>query len=132
MQMTQTKVIYSELSYKINGILFAIHNELGRHCNEKQYCDGIESSLKKMEIPYKRELILPPSFEGERPGRNRVDFLIDEKIIIEVKAKPFIKRADLYQVKRYQQAFGCKLTLLANFRQQYMLPKRIINSSVPE
>lgn len=132
MQMLQDKLIYPELSYKINGILFDVHNELGRSCKEKQYADRIEFLLKKHDIPYNREAILPPGFEGERSGRNRVDFLIDNKIILEVKSKLFLERPDYHQAKRYQKALGCKLTLLVNFRHQYLQPKRILNSAVNE
>ncbi len=132
MQIEQNKIIYPELSYKINGILFDVHNELGRSCKEKQYCDRIEFWLNKLNIPYSREVTLPPSFEGERQGRNRVDFLIDSKIILEVKSKLFLDRSDYHQAKRYQNSFGCKLTLLVNFHHQYLQPKRILNSAVSE
>ena len=43
--MTDEKIIYKELSYQINGLLFEIHNELGRFANEKQVCDYIENKL---------------------------------------------------------------------------------------
>jgi GxxExxY protein len=78
------ELVYPELSYKICRFLFDAHNELGRYCNEKQYGDYLEQEFKKRNISYKKELILPPSFEGESQ-RNRVDFLIDDKIIIELK-----------------------------------------------
>ncbi len=126
------RVIYPELSYRINGVLFATHNELGRFCNEKQCCDRIEEWLKKLEIPYKRELRLAESFEGEAPGRNRVDFLIDDKIILEIKAKRFVSREDYFQARRYQTAAQRKLALLANFNQKFLHIKRIVNPSVSE
>jgi GxxExxY protein len=91
------KIIYPELSYKINGILFSVHNELGRFCNEKQYGDVIENYLKLFKIKYEREKILPSSFEAK--SRNRIDFLIDDKIILEIKTKRALDREDYYQVK---------------------------------
>ena len=72
-----SKLIYPDLSYKINGILFTVHNELGRFCNEKQYADAIENFLKRLHIFYEREKILPPSFENEQK-RNKIDFLAKE------------------------------------------------------
>ncbi|MGC9048739.1 MAG: GxxExxY protein [Patescibacteria group bacterium] len=92
-----TNLVYPDLSYKINGILFAVHNELGRFCNEKQYADAIEGYCKKIGIKYEREKILPPSFIGELKGRNKIDFLIEDKIILEVKAKRILQREDYYQ-----------------------------------
>ena len=127
-----SKLIYPELSYKITGILFAVHNELGRFCNEKQYADSIERYLKKLKMKYEREKILPPSFEEELRGRNRIDFLIEDKIILEIKAKQVLIKDDYYQTKRYLLALNKKLGLLVNFRDKYIKPKRILNSSVSE
>ena len=122
------KLIHPELSYRINGILFAVHNELGRFCNEKQYCDLIENYLKKLNLKYEREKILPPSFENEFKGRNKVDFLIENKIILEIKAKRFLTNEDYYQIKRYLVTLNKKLAILVNFRRKYIIPKRILNS----
>lgn len=47
-----SKIIFPELSYKINGILFEVHNNLGRHCNEQQYADAVEELLKRNDIKY--------------------------------------------------------------------------------
>jgi len=127
-----TKLIYSDITYKINGILFGVHNELGRFCNEKQYSDSIENKLKEANIIYKREEVIPSSFEGELKGRNKVDFVIEDKIILEVKTKRMLDKDDYYQVRRYLDAFNKKLGILVNFRQKLLQPKRILNSSVEE
>lgn len=127
-----TKIIYPDLSYKINGILFAVHNELGRFYNEKQYSDRIEFYLKKFTIKYEREKILPPSFENELEGRNKIDFLVEDKIILEIKAKRLLIRDDYFQVRRYLKALNKKLGIVVNFHQRYIRPQRILNSSVKE
>lgn len=127
-----TKLIYPELSYKINGILFTVHNEIGRFSNESQYADVVENYLRKLKIPYEREKILPPSFENEFKGRNKVDFLIDDKIVLEIKAKKILTREDYYQVKRYLVALDKKLGIIVNFRKKYIEPKRILNSLAKE
>ncbi len=130
--MEKRELIYAELSYKLYGILFAVHNERGRYRNSQEYCDAIEHYLKLFNIPYEREKILPPSFEGEREGRNRVDFLIGDKIVLEVKAKRMIEKSDYYQTKRYLTALNKKLAILVNFRDKRIIPKRILNSSANE
>lgn len=129
---TFSKLIYEELTYKINGLLFNVQNELGRFCNEKQYCDSIENNLKKSFINYEREKYLLPSFEGEKQIRNKVDFLIEDKVILEIKAKRFITKEDYYQIKRYLQSLKIKLGILVNFRSKFLHPKRILNSAVSE
>lgn len=130
-QRNFTRIIYPELSYTLNGILYEVCHELGPYCNEKQYCDLIESKLKKFGLAFEREKTLPPSFETEAK-RNKVDFLIKEKIILEIKAKRFLTREDYYQIRRYLKTLDKKLGIIVNFRQRYIQPKRILNSSAKE
>ena len=113
------KLIYPDLSYIITGVCFNIHNELGRYSREKQYGDALEYRLKEIKIPYKRE------FKIEKTG-NIVDFILDDKIILELKVKDFVIKEDYYQTQRYLQATELKLALLINFRSRYLKPIRIV------
>lgn len=123
------KVLFRKLSYQLTGIFFNVHNQLGRFRNEKQYGDGIEQELKKQNIAFKREYILSSSFQGEESGRNKVDFLIENAVIIEIKAKRVLTKDDYYQMKRYLVATNKELGILINFRQKYLMPKRVLNSN---
>ncbi|MDI6778368.1 MAG: GxxExxY protein [Patescibacteria group bacterium] len=122
------EIVFSELSFIINGLLFDVHNELGRFCNEKQYGDCFEKKLQEKSIKYEKEKILPKSFESEKADRNRKDFLIDDKIIVEFKCKRVIERVDYYQAKRYLISLNKKLGIIVNFREKYIRPHRILNS----
>jgi len=113
------KLIYPKLSYLITGICFTAHNRLGRFAREKQYCDFVEAKLKELDIFYKREYTIGKT-------GNRVDFLIDDIIVLEIKAKPFILKEDYYQTQRYLQILDKKLGLLVNFRNRYIKPQRVI------
>jgi len=113
-------IIQKELSYDIAGILFKVHNEMGRFCREKQYCDRIEELLKEKGIKYKREL--------RDNDSNRLDFMIEDKILLEVKAKNSLNKDDYFQVKRYLELNNVELGLLVNFRYTFLKPKRIINT----
>ena len=125
-----TKIIYPELSYKINGILFEVHNKLGRFCSEKQYNDTIEILLKENKITHEREKDLAFYLKEQTIGGNRVDFCIENEILLDSKAKRYITREDYRQMKRYLEATGLKLGIIVNFRETSVRPKRVINSQV--
>ncbi len=120
-------LIYPELSYIICGLCYHIHNKHGRYKNEKQYADLLEVLLKENEIKYEREKALPASFNGEKHRRNIPDFIVEDKIIIELKAKPFTTKEDYFQLRRYLSSRDKELGLIINFRQKYLYPKRILN-----
>ena len=113
------KLIYPKLSYLITGICFDVHNSLGRFSREKQYCNALELKFKESQVPYIRE------FNIKETG-NILDFIIDDKIIIETKAKPILIKDDYYQLQRYLQALNVKLGMLINFRNRYLKPVRVI------
>jgi len=119
-------VVEPEPSYVICGLCFKIHNQLGRYRSEGQYCDAFEKLLKEGKIEHEREKPLPPSFEGGQKRRNIPDFVIKEKIIIDLKAKPFVAKEDYYQMRRYIDSYNKELGIIINFRQKYLYPKRIL------
>jgi GxxExxY protein len=128
MTQIEEKVIYPELSYKICGLCFSVHNELGRYRNEKEYGDALENLLKQNNIYYKREFALLPSFEGEKERRNIADFIIEDKIILELKSREAVLKDDYFQIMRYLVSGNKKLGIVLNFRQKYLRPKRILNN----
>jgi GxxExxY protein len=113
------KLIYPELSYTLTGICFETHNALGRYSREKQYGDEIAKRLRSLKIPFERELTVPNT-------GNRIDFLIADKVVMELKAKRLITKEDYFQTQRYLQALNVKLGLIINFRNQYIKPVRIV------
>ncbi len=124
--------MHKDLSFLIGGLLFEVHNEIGRFASEKQVCDLIEIKLKNAKIPYERELILSPINGEEAPGRHRIDFLIDNKIVLEIKYRKYLQREDYLQVKRYLNTLNMALGILVNFRDERLHPKRILNGGGKE
>ncbi|HEY4512473.1 MAG TPA: GxxExxY protein [Candidatus Paceibacterota bacterium] len=119
------KIVHKDLSYTITGLLFEVHNSLDRFCRERQYADMFETLLKKASIRYEREKALPVT-SLENQLTNIVDFNIEDKILIDVKAKPTVTKEDYYQMNRYLNASGNKLGLIVNFRNRYLKPIRVI------
>jgi GxxExxY protein len=120
------KILHKELSYKIYGHCFKVHNELGPFRSEKTYADFLEQLFVLDNVCFEREKPLPSSFEGEHAGRNIPDFVIEDKVILDVKSKRIISKEDYYQMKRYLSASGLDLGLIVNFRQKYLAPKRVL------
>ena len=124
-----TKILYPELSYKINGLCFQIEKKLGRFCREKQYGELLEGLLKERGISYKREFEIK-NITITSPSGNKVDFLIDSIILLDLKAKNFITKDDYFQMQRYLQASKLELGLIVNFRKPHLKPKRILNTKI--
>lgn len=114
-----TELIYPKLSYQIVGLCFKVHNEPGRYCREKQYADLFEKMIRRENFKYKRELMIGDS-------GNIVDFIVEGKILLELKAKRIITKADYIQTQRYLQETNLILGMIVNFRQKYLVPKRVI------
>lgn len=122
--MMRIDIIHKELSYKLVGLIYKTQNKLGRYARENQYANFLENLLKIENMPYEKEKMISQTGKDI----NRVDFLIDKSIVLELKAKPFITKEDYYQLKRYLEFSKLKLGMLVNFRQKYLKPKRVLNS----
>ncbi|MBI4037607.1 GxxExxY protein [Candidatus Curtissbacteria bacterium] len=128
--MNANKVIYKELSYKLVGVLFNVHKKLGGKYQEKYYQRAVEKALNSEEISFKKELSVDLKFKGEKIGKYFLDFLVEDKVVLELKATPFFHPDDFRQILGYLKAKRLKLGILANFRGRKLTYKRILNSEV--
>jgi GxxExxY protein len=123
------EIIHKELSYKLNGIFYYIQNHLGRYCSHKQYADATEILFKEKRINYEREVGVPIEFSGSLIKGNRIDFLIERLIPIDIKTEKYVTKADFIQMRRYLKATNRRLGIIVNFRERTLKPKRVVNSS---
>lgn len=109
------KVIYKELSYKIIGILFDVYNDLGYGYQEKYYEKAIEKYFVENNINFKRQAPYKIAVKGEVIGRYYLDFLVENKIVLEIKRGDYFSRKNIEQIKGYLKVTGMKLAIIANF-----------------
>lgn len=109
------KIIYRQLSYRIQGILFSIQKQLGGNYQEKYYQRAIEKLLRQEKIPFQRELPVIISIAGDKIGHHFLDFLIDEKIVLEIKQGRKPTYSDIRQILMYLKTTGKKLGIIAAF-----------------
>jgi len=123
------EILHKELSYKINGILFEVHNKLGRFCKHNQYCEAFEILLRDNDLKYQREIEIPIEFNGIKLTGNILDFLIEDKVVLDVKCKKDITTKDYVQMKRYLVAANKELGIIVNFSECKLAPKRILRKT---
>jgi len=107
----EKKIIENELFYKIKDLLLKIHNEMGRFRTKKQYGDAVESKFKSEKINYARE----PSILVEGKLSEFAGFIIEDKIVLEIKVRPSITKEDCYRLQRYLESANLELGIIVNF-----------------
>ena len=127
MERKTIQLIYPDLSYKLVGILFTVFNELGYGYQEKYYQRAIAKFFKKNKIEFKEQVYAPLEFKGERIGGYYLDFLIENRLILEIKKGDRFSKTNIDQVYSYLKRFNLKLGIIANFTRGGLKFKRIVN-----
>ena len=120
------KYLHQELTGRIIHCCMDVHNELGCGFLEKVYQEALEIVLKEEGINYEREKHLPIQFRGTTLQCDYIaDFVIDNKVIVELKAVPALDSLFEAQVINYLRATGLQVALLINFGQKDLQIKRL-------
>jgi len=120
-------VIYKDESYQIIGICMEIHNYFGHGFSEIVYKDALELEFRKVGMFYEREKEYEVVYKGiVLPHKFYADFVIDEKIILEIKGKNHITEIDVSQAINYLKVSENKLALIVNFGESKLNYKRIV------
>ena len=126
MGMDKKEYIYQDLTYKVIGCLYEVHKELGSVHKEVIYHKALAIELSGKGIPFKEEESLKVEYKGKRVGVYKPDFIIDDKVILEIKVVPQITKAMQDQVYYYVKGTKYKLVLLANFGTTKVGIKRLV------
>ncbi|MBI3501717.1 MAG: GxxExxY protein [Bacteroidetes bacterium] len=120
-------LVYPELSFEIVGCAFEVYNELGFGHSEKVYQKALSVSFKNHKINYKEQVYFPVKFKNELVGKGFCDFIIDEKIIVELKKEDRFSKSNIDQVNQYLKSSNLKLALLINYTSTGAIFKRLVN-----
>jgi len=118
--------LYQELSYAVLGAAMEVHRVLGPGFLEFVYRQALAHELSLREISYSRETPLNVRYKGIQIGQYRTDFIIADKIILEIKAMNGLIPAHEAQALHYLAGTGLRLALLLNFGTESLQIKRLI------
>ncbi len=120
-------IIYKEESYKIIGQCMEVHNNLGAGFLEIVYKDALEHELRKANISYEREKEYEVNYKGIiLPHKFYADFVVMDKIILEIKAVQRVADEFIAQAINYLKVSNNRLALIANFGELKLKYKRIV------
>jgi GxxExxY protein len=127
MNYTNEKYKYSDITSQIIGCAIEVHKILGNGFQEVIYQRALALELKLQGINFQREVEMDIYYKEEKIGNRRVDFLIDNKISVEIKAVIQLEDVHLAQAINYLEAYNLEVGLLINFGSKSLEFKRVMN-----
>ncbi len=125
-------MIYEEITHKIIGCAMKVHGVLGNGFQEVIYQRAMAIEMRKMGLNFTREMEMTIYYEGEEIGARRVDFFVEGKIMVELKAIIELNDSNLNQCRNYLEAYTLPVGVLLNFGSKSLQYKRIYNSKHSE
>jgi len=122
-------LLYEDLTYKIRGIIYDVYNNLGSGHKEKVYQKALEIEFKSRDIKFSSEEKININYQDKTVGVYRPDLIIEDKIIIELKAQPFIGKNEKKQLWYYLKGSDYRLALLVNFGHEKLDVERFVYDS---
>ncbi|TAJ15425.1 GxxExxY protein [Marinilabiliaceae bacterium JC017] len=117
--------IKDDLTYRIIGCAMKVHSTLGNGFQEVIYQRALAIELGKQGIAFQRELEMPLYYDNQHIGTRRVDFLVEETVMVELKALVKLEDVHLAQGLNYLVAYNVDKGLLLNFGAQSLEIKRL-------
>lgn len=129
-QLRRDDLVYPELSYKIIGCAYEVWDELGPGHMEKVYQRALAIVFKSKNIKFEEQVYYKLKFRTEIVGKGFLDFLVEDKIIVELKKDGHFSKSHIDQVLNYIKLSDFKLAILINFTKEGIKFKRILNINV--
>ncbi len=116
----------SDLTGKIIGCAMEVHKHLGNGFQEVIYQRALEIEMNLQKLEFSREHEMLISYKGENIGTRRVDFFVEGKVMVEIKAVVKLEDVHLAQAINYLEAYGLEIGLLINFGSSSLQFKRVM------
>lgn len=126
--MDDTGYVHSDLTGRIIKCAMNVHNEIGNGFPEVVYQRCLELEFSEAGLACQRELTLPLYYKGTPVGTRRVDFLVADTVLVELKAVGALTDAHLAQTLNYLKAYQLQVALLINFGEARLTFRRLVNS----
>ena len=123
------ELVYPELSYKIIGIMYVGYNQLGGGYQEKYYQEAVKREFKKSGLGFLEQVRMELLYDGNSLGRYYIDFVVEHKIVLELKVSPKFYQKDVMQVLGYLKQSGLKLGILVGMNRNGIIFKRILRGN---
>ena len=126
--MIKEEYKYSDITEKIIGCAMIVHNKLGNGFQEVIYQRALAIEMTSHYLDFIREMVMPIYYDVEEIGTRRVDFFVEDKIMVELKAVTQLEKVHLAQALNYLEAYDMEIGLLINFGETRLKSHRLIKS----
>lgn len=121
------ELLHRDLTEKIIGIFYKVYNELGYGFLEKVYHNAMCLELSKNNLQFEKEKKINVFYDNEVVGEYYADLLIENKVIVEIKAAELLKEEFEYQLVNYLKATKIQIGLILNFGKKAEIKRKIFN-----
>ena len=129
MDTDKASLIDAGLTDRVIGVFFAVYNELGSGFVESVYENAFALALRQIGVDVQQQACLIVRFRNQVVGEFRIDLLVENRLVIELKAVAQLASAHEVQLVNYLKASGLPIGLLFNFGQKPQLKRKIFNLS---
>jgi GxxExxY protein len=116
----------NQLCYKVIGLCMEVHREMGPGFPEEYYQKALEHELTLSKVTFRSQEPAPMLYKGVQVGMNYLDFVIEDKVILEIKSVNQLTNEHLFQVLKYLSVSKHPLALLVNFGKSSLESERVL------
>lgn len=126
--MNEKEYKHADITRRIIGAAMKVHSTLGNGFQEVIYQRALAIEMAKQGLSFQRELEMQIHYDGQEIGTRRADFLVEDKVMVELKAVTVLEDVHLAQAINYLEAYKLEVGLLLNFGAKSLEYKRVVNS----